>query len=303
MISFTVLNNENIDKIVAEITSGCDCSEDLARELLDSFDNDDGIEYAISVCHGCVLVRVFDMGRYIFIFPITMGLGNEEPALEQMCDYAVKEEIPFVLSDVPKEELEWVVATFRHMNIDAMDEGYTFRLEARSECSLLDEEPELHTDTVSLTPLCEEDIPLMARLNRDGEVNKYWGYDYREDYGDVDDAFFLRTAREEFARGTALTLAIREGEEYIGEVIYHAFNLRGSAEIGLRLLPEYQGRGLGSETIDAIITLGRRIGLMSLSATVDKNNKRSRRLMSRRFRKVRVEGTRAHYEYEYGFDD
>lgn len=305
MISFKLLTDETVGEITETIKSTCECGEDEVRELLDSFDRDDDtVEYAIAAAHGCALVRVFDMGRYLFIFPIEMTYGaNTEEALDELRAYAVKEEIPLVISDVPRDELDWVISTFRHMNVDAEDEGWAFRIEVRSECSLLDAEPSYQSERVSLTPLYDSDVPKMARLNRDPEVNEFWGYDYREDFGEVEDGFFLNTAREEFARGVALTLAVRLGDEYIGEAIYYAFDLRGSAEIGIRLLPEYMGQGLGSETLDAMISLGEKIGLIGLYATVDKSNKRSRRLMSRRFRKTKVKNNRAHYEYSYSFDD
>ena len=305
MISFKPLSEESSREIVALLMKegGADAAD--ARELVDAFlcDGSD-IEYAVSACHGCALVRVFDMGRYLFLYPIDMEDGADPlSAVEEIRAYAVKEEIPLVISDVPASALGETAAHFRHTNVDAEGAGESFRISVKSECSLLDTEPELQSERITVGALCEGDTERLARLNRDPEVNKYWGYDYREDFGEVEDGYFLQSSREELVRGNALTLAVRLCDEYIGEIIFYAFDLRGSAEIGIRLLPKYMGRGYGGEALDAALEIGEGLGLLSLTATVDSRNGKSRRLMSRRFNEICEKDGRVYYRYEYNVSE
>ena len=300
MISFIPLTCENQETIISALVfDGADRAD--AKELVDSFSCEtEDVEFAVCSSHGCALLRVFDMGRYMFIFPIPMcDEADTDMAVLEVRAYAVKEEIPLVFTDVPRDEVGSLVTTFRHTNVDASDGGDTYRVEAKSECMLLDNVPCIVTEEISLTPLAEHDIPDIARLNRDKEVNKFWGYDYLRDIGEVSDSYFLENAERERKAGTALTLAIREGERYIGEAVFYAFDLMGSCEIGLRLLPEYMGRGLGAAALRAMITLGERVGLISLGATVDCENTASVALMNKYFDTYDHRDGRVYYRYTY----
>lgn len=305
MISFLALSAEGAEKIISHLVSRGRFDPEEASQLVYSFldGGDDDVEVGITCAHGCALVRIFDTGRYVFIYPIPMtDSADAIAAAEEIRAYAVKEELPLVFSDVPREELGALIGAFRHANADAVGDGSVYRVEIKSECSLLDAPPELLSGRVALAPLRDEDTPLMARLNRDKCVNRYWGYDYLSDIGEVSDGYFLECARAELARGTALTLSIRVGEEYIGEAVYYAFDLKGSSEIGLRLLPEHMGQGLGAAALDAIIALGERLGLLSLTATVDERNEVSVRLMSKRFNCVGRKDGRVYFKLTYKYD-
>ena len=101
MISFTVLNEDSIENINTKYTSQLS-DEDTQNfmDIAESYISDDDVEFAISFSSGCALIRVFDMGRYSFMFPYEICAdANPHGAISDMSEYAMREEIPFVVCD------------------------------------------------------------------------------------------------------------------------------------------------------------------------------------------------------------
>lgn len=98
---------------------------------------------------------------------------------------------------------------------------------------------------VSLTPITEKDIPAYNRLCLDDERNRWWGYDYREDCPHPKRDFFYKDQKKDFRIRMAMNFAIRQGGKFVGEAILYNFDFRGGAEIGVRILPEADGQGIG----------------------------------------------------------
>ena len=108
----------------------------------------------------------------------------------------------------------------------------------------------LKADNIVLTSLRETDKQAYMDLNMDLENNKFWGYDYREDYsifGEITIDTFYDSVTYDMDAGDSINFAIRKEEkgEMMGEVILWNFTLGKTAEIGCRLLPKYQGNGYG----------------------------------------------------------
>lgn len=282
MISFKVLSEENSDEIIS--SCGCEDTEfGELTELVYSLDlTDPDLEFALSYSHGCALVRVFDMGRYSFIYPFPLAVdADTAAAIDDISEYAMREEIGLVVDDVPRERIRDFLS-FRHINIDAADlSGDYVRITVKTECELCGDIPETEAGRVKLNELTEEDIPEYARLVKDENVNKYWGYSYSEDVSDPTDDYFYEMTCYERSLGISLSMAIRYNETFIGEAVLYAFDGRGNAEFALRLLPEWQGRGLGSETVLAIKDVARDIGLITLRPRVMKENEASLKMLSK----------------------
>lgn len=279
MISFSDLRDESLDSLTEELCGLLalrDTEElsDILLSFLGMTEEDPDIGVALTASSGCLLVRIFDYGRYVFVYPIPLSDGADPSlAIDEIAAYARREELPLVFSDVPREELSVFFGKYRHMNIDSEDaESESYRVGVRSECELLDTMPEIMGERISLGEPTEDDIFEIARLARDGEVNRYWGYSYLDDVGDVPDSYFFENAMRSFGAGVAMPMAIRYEGIYVGEAEYYSFDLSGGAEIAIRLLPEWQGRGLGKETLSLAIRLARRIGLLRLYATVMAEN-------------------------------
>ena len=182
MISFTILDENSREGIVKSIMDSMpDADGDYLSDIIDSLLEDEG-EIAVSNSHGCFLIRIFD-GEYSFVYPVEL---TEEADPGEACDeirlYAMKEEIPLVFCDVPCDSLGELISGYRHMSIDASDpdcEAYTVRM--HTEATLIDEIPTLDFGEITLDALTEEDDGDYARLSKDEETNKFWGYDYTAD--------------------------------------------------------------------------------------------------------------------------
>ena len=276
MISFKILNEENYKKIAEELSDGLSPEEreelfSIAESFISSEEED--IEFALSLFGACALIRVFDMGRYFFMFPYELSAdAHVASAIREIGKYTMREEIPFVLSDVPADRLS-ELSGFRHFDIDAEDEsGTVYRVKFKNECALTHEIPELVVGRVTLCELSDADISEHARLAKDENVNKYWGYDYSDDVPNPSDEYFIDKAREEFDRGVAISFAVRAEGKFIGEALIYAFDFLGGAEFAVRLLPEYWGQGYGKESVRAIISAASEIGLVTLRAYAMKDN-------------------------------
>jgi RimJ/RimL family protein N-acetyltransferase len=254
---------------------------ELKTDIEASLPDECEVKFAISTL--CLIARIFDFGRYSFIYPIALSdKADEKSALLAVNEYAMREAIERIFTDVPKESVSVFLESFRHLDIDAVDaNGESFRVKIKTECELLDTVPKLSFVNVTLDTLCENDAEAYARLLRDEGTNEFWGYDFREDFSEnVSDSFFIENARQEFLRGESLTLAVRFNEKFIGEATFYAFDGMGGAEIAIRLLPENRGMGLGKSTVSALFEYAAKIGLTKLSAFIDKRNTASIKLFS-----------------------
>lgn len=275
MISFQLLTQKNKESVISSLSEKLSPKEkEELHSIVSSFDTEDeDVEFALSWFSGCLLVRIFDMGRYLFVFPYEICRSAEtELAIGAVSEYAMREEIPLIFTDVPAESLS-VFAGFRHMDVDAEDEeGRAYRVRIKTECELLSEIPETTRGRVALNAICEEDIEDYARLCRDKSINKYWGYDYTEDESVPADAYFYDNASLEFARGVSVCMAIRFNGAFCGESVIYAFDGRGGAEFAIRLLPEYHGRGLGTESVMATVEAAKSMGLTVLYSKIFSEN-------------------------------
>ncbi len=280
MISFKILTEQTKEELLDEIaaaTPGADCH--LAEANLDNFlaEGDGEVEYAVTHSHGCLLFRLFD-GEYSFLYPLPLRFDADPTlAAADICAYAVKEEIPLTYLDVEAEELGKLLPMFRHTNIDSADaDNRFFTVRVMSEAYLLDEIPTVMGDNgVDLTPLTPEDDEIYARLCKDEDTNKYWGYDYSLDEPDPTDSYFRENAESEFCRGASICLAVRVNGVFAGEATLYGFDLKGGCECAVRLLPAFRRKGYATEAVEMLKELGRSIGLVYLCATVSKENKAS----------------------------
>lgn len=278
MIKFTEIEESNI-KNVAETVFG---ENALATQILESFDFDDEASYAVTEFGDCLLVRIFDYGRYLFLYPFELSENARvEEAILEMTEYAMREEIGLTLTDVPMSGVSKLLELgFLHLDVDAEGER-SFRVKVKTECELADTIPEFDIKGLHVSALREEDKELYAEICRDEELGRFWGYDYREDAPDADDEFFLNEASLGFARGVSLTLALRNEETFLGILELFAFDGRGGCEFALKIAREHQGRGYGSVATEAAIEAARRLGVLRISCDVMNENIRSVSIMKK----------------------
>ena len=262
-----------------------------ALEIMAGYADEDA-EVAISGAFGCLLVRIYDGGEYLFSYPYPLTESADEAgAVEEIALYALREGLPLVFFDVPRDSLPVLLMGFRHADVDAEDEyAETYRVTVKSECALVKKAPEVTFGEVTLRELCDEDKESYARICLDAENNKYWGYDFREDEPDADADFFMSMAKNERDMGTAISFAALHGGDFFGEVALYAFDCRGGAEMAIRILPEYQGKGLSGDAIEALFEICKRIGLVRLYAEAFSENRSSVAFCSKYMERLSDEG-------------
>lgn len=297
MITFVdIKNTEMLHALIDRL--GVERDEYLG-ELIESFTDLAGEvpEVALSFAGGCMLVRIYDEDRYLFIFPIALSDdAYVAVALDALAEYIRREMLTFVMSDVPREGLELVSAMFPH--VDAMayeDDDDLFAVAVKNELDMVEEYPTVTVGDVTLSPLTDADTAAYTALCSDRELNKYWGYDDLADNPTADPEIFMLTAEREKRESIALSLAIRRGGSYLGEAVIYDFDFKEGAEIGIRILPEFHGGGLGLVALDGLIKYARELGLTTLRARVRAENTAAIRMTKNRMAEVKREDGVVHF--------
>ena len=238
---------------------------------------------AFSYLNGVLYARIFDGERYLFPLPFLLtDEADSEGACINLAAYTTREMIPLIITDVPRDEIEFLQSIFPHMDACAYEEDDDcFFVKVNNECDMLSEIPEYEHEGIILNKLCDEDAERYAVLCRDRDLNKYWGYDVDVDNPDGTADFYLEVAEREFADGVAITLAVRESGELVGEATIYGFDYRGSASIAVRILKDCHSRGLGSRATKALILLAEEIGLKELRAEILNENEASIKMTSK----------------------
>lgn len=157
-----------------------------------------------------------------------------------------------------------------------------FNVQPRRAIDSLPHIPEFATERLTVRPFADEDAAALYRLAYDRARNRYWGYDWRQDLpaGEPDEAYFLREAREDFRRREEVPFGMYRDGVLAGELVLHRFGYRNEAELGVRLLPEYEGMGLAAEGMRALAEYAfLKLGIERAEAKHYHENVRSERML------------------------
>lgn len=142
----------------------------------------------------------------------------------------------------------------------------------------------IKTERITISDIEERDKNSYQKLYLDDELNKWWGYDYREDLNGnepTEDYFFnfqnsLKKEKEEY------DFAVKKDGDLIGELALHNFDYFGGVEIGFRFFKEYQGNGFAYESATALINYCKTtLGAKAIKAKCLKENLPSKRLIEK----------------------
>ena len=141
--------------------------------------------------------------------------------------------------------------------------------------------PEIETERLTLRPVPDSDAAAFARLASDIGRNRYWGYDWQDDCEEPPrEGWFLDMVREDFRHRREMSLGIYLGKTLIGETVLHRFGYENEAEIGVRLLAEYENNGYAREAVRAYTEYAfSKLGLERVEAKCFLENERSRRML------------------------
>lgn len=138
----------------------------------------------------------------------------------------------------------------------------------------LSELPVIHTDRLVLKEIADEDAAAFAAMDKDDELNRYWGANWR-DYApkNPSDKWFLKDIRSDFKKKRELPLGIYFENSLVGEVVLHRFGYQSEAEIGMRVMRPWQGRGFAREALLGLMEYGFcKLGLERIEACAYKEN-------------------------------
>ncbi len=136
-----------------------------------------------------------------------------------------------------------------------------YSVTVKNELYALDDIPRIESERIILDKIMPYDAQCYFILCTNDERNRYWGYDYRESEPHPKRDYFYLDQLRDFEKRSAMNFAIRYKGKFAGEVILYNFDFKGRCEAGVRILPEYDKRGIGKEALltamnYAIYTLG-----------------------------------------------
>ena len=279
---------EVCEYLYKKVTDALSVPSDLADDAIEiisglSMSMCDWMNVAFAYLDNVLYARVWDGEMYVFPLPFMLTEDADAVgACLNLAAYSARELIPFIITDVPREELEFVCSVFPHVDAYSYEtDEDSFFIKVNNECDMLHYMPEIELDGITLNELLDSDKERYAELCRDRDLNKYWGYDVDSDNPDGNADFYLDTARREFKDGIAIALAIRESGEFVGEATIYGFDYRGSASIAVRVLKKCHSRGIGSRATEALIALAAQIGLSTLTAEILLENENSIKMTSK----------------------
>lgn len=142
----------------------------------------------------------------------------------------------------------------------------------------------IKTDRLTIEEITEKDGATYQSLYLDDQLNKWWGYDYREDLNGKEPTaeYFLgfqkllKEKREEYS------LAVKKDGVMIGELVLYNFEGATSLEMGFRFFKEHHGKGYAVESAGALKDyVFNTLGASRLRSRCFKENIPSRKLIER----------------------
>ena len=157
----------------------------------------------------------------------------------------------------------------------------------------------IKTPRLLIREFLDSDTTDYYALASDVELNKYWGYDYRDDIkGEPPIDYFINGAKQLISRHEEYPLCITLNNKLIGEVTMHNFDHHNGAEIGVRLLPDYHGHGYGAEAVLGVTDyLKNIVGVTKVKAKCYLQNTPSKKTFERLgFKKIGKDDTFYYFE-------
>ncbi len=307
MISFKILDDKEVLAKFLEESRDEFSADDVFSEiesLLEGYmemEGDDGnAEIAVTISHGCLLARIFTYD-YVFLCPIPIGEdASISEAADEVRKYAIKEELSIAFIDVYDDDVSEVSGPFRFTDVRPMDESEeVFVVSAVTEIDMVEGVPTVEGEKIILDEITEDDAGDYARLCRHSEVNKLYGNDYKDDYGNVPDLAFFGRMDVERNMGLSMSFAIRYEGSFAGEAVIFGFDYVGGARVAIRILPEFWGKGLGSEALQMLLEVAKEIDLKTVTTAVKKENAPSIRMTGKYMNYKCDEGDTAVFEIKF----
>lgn len=259
---------------------------DLVYEYVDTDYDFGDFDVRYSYFSGNLIIRFYsDEVGYHFEAPIRLtDNADVRGAYVKISEYCRLEAIPEIIVGIPSDERELVLRGAEHYNQGEDNDG-TYAIEILTECMLCDELPECLFGDVYLGEFAESYADEYAKLVKNVNLNKHFGYNITDDLPDGSGIDFIKFVRDEFETGESMTFAatvLSDSSEnvFVGEGVLYAFDGRGGASVSFRVLPDYHRRGIGRKIFLGLVKIADSLGLKTLYAGVMKENLASAALLT-----------------------
>lgn len=156
-----------------------------------------------------------------------------------------------------------------------------YSVTVKNELYAIDSVPVIEAQRIILNGITPDDSAAYFRLCTDDERNQWWGYDYRTACEAPETNFFYLDQKADFEARTAMNFAIRYKGKFAGEVILYNFDFNGICEAGVRILPEFDKRGIGKEAMQTIVNYAiYSLGVDAVRTKCFKENLASKKMLS-----------------------
>ena len=158
----------------------------------------------------------------------------------------------------------------------------------------------IKTERLTIEDIVSADRERYKALYLDDELNKWWGYDYREDLGDKEPTaeYFFNFQKELKEKKEEYSFAVKKDNLLIGELVLHNFDDDGGVEMGFRFFKECHGKGYAIESASALKEYAFSVlGAKRLKSRCFKENVQSRKLIERLGLKM-CDQNQTHYFFE-----
>lgn len=135
---------------------------------------------------------------------------------------------------------------------------------------------------LEISTIKRSDSEVYRMLYMDEKVNKYYGYDYKEDLtGEPTKEYFYNFQNGLKEKENEYSFAVKKNNELIGEVVCYNFDFDYSCEIGYRFFESFWGKGYATKSVTALIKTLNSFGIKTIKAKVIKGNEKSINLLKK----------------------
>jgi RimJ/RimL family protein N-acetyltransferase len=143
--------------------------------------------------------------------------------------------------------------------------------------------PHLVSERLVIKEVTENDADSIYALEMYEERNKLWGWNWKDHSEDKSPTpqTFLDGWKEDFENSEEMPMGIFLDNKFIGEVVLHNFGYRNDCEVGMRLLPEYEGFGYAQEAVRRVMSYAfDDLNIETVYAKCHKINERSKKSLT-----------------------
>lgn len=132
--------------------------------------------------------------------------------------------------------------------------------------------PEIKNERLLLRKATFKDINSVYELRSSEEINKFVGTKRVKNLEEAND--FIEVCRDLYKKEQRIFWLIEYQTQIIGSIVLHQIDIdKKYAEIGYKLKPEFQQKGLMTEAMKSVLTFGKsKLNLKTIEAFTHKNN-------------------------------